>query len=45
MNFENFSEAMDNKLSGKEKNRIQAYFRAFDAQQNSYLTYMDYLLG
>jgi len=45
MSFESFSEAMDNKLIGKEKNKIQAYFRAFDAQQNSYLTYMDYLLG
>jgi len=45
MSFENFSEAMDNKLIGKEKSKIQAYFRAFDAQQNSYLTYTDYLLG
>jgi Ca2+-binding EF-hand superfamily protein len=45
MSFESFSEAMDNKLIGKEKTKIQAYFRAFDAQQNSYLTYLDYLLG
>lgn len=45
MNFDSFSEAMDNKLSAKEKGRIQAYFRAFDTQQNFYLTYLDYLLG
>ena len=45
MNLENFSTAMENKLLGSEKNRIQAYFRAFDAHQKSYLTYLDYLFG
>jgi Ca2+-binding EF-hand superfamily protein len=45
MIFESFSEAMNNKLIGKEKDKIQAFFRAFDTQQNSYLTYMDYLFG
>jgi len=45
MIFEIFSEAMNNKLIGKEKGKIQACFRAFDTQQNSYLTYMDYLFG
>jgi Ca2+-binding EF-hand superfamily protein len=45
MSFQSFSEAMDNKLIGIEKSKIQAYFRAFDAQQNCYLTYADYLLG
>jgi Ca2+-binding EF-hand superfamily protein len=45
MSFQAFAEAMDNKLSATEKTKIQAYFRAFDAQQKSYLTYSDYLLG
>ena len=45
MNFDNFSQAMDNKLSLIEKNRMDAYFRAFDSQQKSYLTYLDYLVG
>ncbi|CAF0729696.1 unnamed protein product [Rotaria sp. Silwood1] len=45
MSFQAFVEAMDNKLSTTEKTKIQAYFRAFDAQQKSYLTYSDYLLG
>ncbi|UJR25392.1 hypothetical protein I4U23_006740 [Adineta vaga] len=45
MSFQAFTEAMDNKLSSIEKTKIQAYFRAFDAQQKSYLTYSDYLLG
>jgi len=45
MSFQAFVEAMDNKLSAAEKSKIQAYFRAFDAQQKSYLTYSDYLLG
>jgi len=45
MNFENFSETMDNKLIAKDKTKIQAYFRAFDSQQNFYLTYLDYLIG
>jgi Ca2+-binding EF-hand superfamily protein len=45
MSFQAFTEAMDNKLSTAEKTKMQAYFRAFDAQQKSYLTYSDYLLG
>jgi hypothetical protein len=45
MHLGSFSEAMDNKLTANEKSKIQAYFRAFDAQQKSYLTYSDYLLG
>ena len=45
MSFQAFTEAMDNKLSIAEKAKMQAYFRAFDAQQKSYLTYSDYLLG
>lgn len=45
MSFQAFVEAMDNKLSAIEKAKMQAYFRAFDAQQKSYLTYSDYLLG
>ena len=45
MNFDNFSQAMDNKLSLLEKSRIEAYFRAFDGQQRLYLTYPDYLVG
>ncbi|UJR23511.1 hypothetical protein I4U23_026508 [Adineta vaga] len=45
MSFQSFSEVMDNKLNGLEKTKIQAYFRAFDTQQNNYLTYMEYLLG
>ncbi|CAF0822203.1 unnamed protein product [Adineta steineri] len=45
MNFDSFTEAMDNKLIGLEKNKIQSYFRAFDGQQNCYLTFTDYLLG
>lgn len=45
MSYQAFLEAMDNKLSPTEKTKIQAYFRAFDAQQKSYLTYSDYLLG
>ncbi|CAF3444995.1 unnamed protein product [Rotaria socialis] len=45
MSFQAFVEGMDNKLSTGEKIKIQAYFRAFDAQQKSYLTYSDYLLG
>ena len=45
MSFQAFAEAMDNKLSATEKTKLQAYFRAFDAQQKSYLTYSDYLLG
>ena len=45
MSFKNFCEAMDHKLSASEKSKIQAYFRAFDSQNNLYLTYMDYLLG
>jgi len=45
MSFQAFTEAMDNKLSTAEKAKMQAYFRAFDAQQKSYLTYSDYLLG
>jgi Ca2+-binding EF-hand superfamily protein len=45
MSFESFSQAMDNKLTGIEKSKVQSYFRAFDAQQNYYLTYVDYLLG
>ncbi len=45
MSFRSFSEAMENKLMEKDKNKIQAYFRAFDSQQNLYLTYTDYLLG
>jgi hypothetical protein len=45
MSIDSFSQAMDNKLVGIEKRKIEAYFRAFDAQQNYYLTYLDYLLG
>lgn len=45
MSFQAFVEAMDNKLSTVEKGKLPAYFRAFDAQQKSYLTYSDYLLG
>ncbi|CAF0754187.1 unnamed protein product [Rotaria sordida] len=45
MSLKSFTEAMDNKLSTIEKTKIQAYFRAFDAQKTSYLTYLDYLLG
>lgn len=45
MSFDSFREAMENKLSEKEKNRLPAYFRAFDSQQNFYLSYLDYLLG
>ena len=45
MGFQAFVEAMDNKLSTIEKSKIHAYFRAFDSQQKSYLTYSDYLLG
>lgn len=45
MNFDNFSQAMDNKLSLIEKSRMDAYFRAFDSQQKSYLTYLEYLVG
>jgi len=45
MSFQAFVEAMDNKLSTIEKTKFQAYFRAFDGQQKSYLTYSDYLLG
>ncbi|CAF0938900.1 unnamed protein product [Adineta ricciae] len=45
MSYQAFTEAMDNKLSSAEKVKMQAYFRAFDAQQKSYLTYSDYLLG
>jgi len=36
MSFQAFTEAMDNKLSTAEKAKMQAYFRAFDAQQKSY---------
>ena len=45
MSFRAFCEAVENKLMEKEKLRIQGYFRAFDTQQNFYLTYTDYLLG
>jgi Ca2+-binding EF-hand superfamily protein len=45
MSFQAFVEAMDNKISTSEKSKLQAYFRAFDAQQKSYLTYSDYLIG
>jgi Ca2+-binding EF-hand superfamily protein len=45
MSFRSFSEAMESKLTEQEKSKIQAYFRAFDTQQNFYLTYTDYLLG
>ena len=45
MSFQAFVEVMDNKLSTVEKAKMHAYFRAFDAQQKSYLTYSDYLLG
>ncbi|CAF3934548.1 unnamed protein product [Rotaria magnacalcarata] len=45
MSLKAFTEAMDNKLSMIEKSKIQAYFRAFDSQKNSYLTYTDYLIG
>lgn len=45
MSFQAFVEVMDNKLSTVEKSKLPAYFRAFDAQQKSYLTYSDYLLG
>ena len=45
MSFQAFTEVMDNKLSAVEKAKMQAYFRAFDGQQKSYLTYSDYLLG
>lgn len=45
MNWKTFMEAMDNKLSAVEKNKMSAYFRAFDSQKTSYVTYMDYLLG
>jgi Ca2+-binding EF-hand superfamily protein len=45
MSFQAFVEVMDNKLSTTEKTKLQAYFRAFDGQQKSYLTYSDYLLG
>ncbi|CAF0823853.1 unnamed protein product [Adineta ricciae] len=45
MSFRTFSEIMDNKLSTIEKTKMQAYFRAFDTQQNNYLTYTEYLLG
>ena len=45
MRFQAFVEVMDNKLSTVEKSKLPAYFRAFDAQQKSYLTYSDYLLG
>ena len=45
MSYQAFLEAMDNKLSIGEKTKMLAYFRAFDAQQKSYLTYSDYLLG
>jgi Ca2+-binding EF-hand superfamily protein len=45
MSFQAFTDVMDNKLSITEKAKMQAYFRAFDAQQKSYLTYSDYLIG
>lgn len=45
MSSQAFAEAMDNKLSSTEKTKLPAYFRAFDSQQKSYLTYSDYLLG
>ena len=45
MNIENFSQAIENKLNPNETNRIKAYFRAFDAQKNEYLTFSDYLIG
>lgn len=45
MSYQAFIEAMDNKLTMIEKAKLPAYFRAFDAQQKSYLTYSDYLLG
>jgi hypothetical protein len=45
MSYQAFAEAMDNKLLPAEKAKLSAYFRAFDAQQKSYLTYSDYLLG
>ena len=45
MSFDSFCQAMENKLIGIEKNKVLSYFRAFDAQQNFYLTYVDYLLG
>lgn len=45
MSYQAFVEAMDNKLSMAEKTKLPAYFRAFDAQQKSYLTYIDYVLG
>jgi Ca2+-binding EF-hand superfamily protein len=45
MSFQGFVEAVDNKLTTTEKSKMQAYFRAFDANQKSYLTYSDYLLG
>ena len=45
MSFQAFLEAMDNKLTILEKAKLHAYFRAFDGQQKSYLTYSDYLLG
>lgn len=45
MSLRSFSEALDNKLLEKDKSKMPAYFRAFDTQQNSYLTYTDYLFG
>jgi hypothetical protein len=35
MSFESFSEAMNNKLIGREKSKMQAYFCLVDTQQNS----------
>lgn len=45
MSLHSFGEAMENKLTALEKTRLSAYFRAFDTQQNNYLTYAEYLLG
>ncbi|CAF0923874.1 unnamed protein product, partial [Didymodactylos carnosus] len=45
MSYQAFCEAMDNKILASDKHKLQRYFRAFDSQQKSYLTYLDYLLG
>ncbi|CAF0842718.1 unnamed protein product [Didymodactylos carnosus] len=45
MSYQTFGEAMDNKILAPDKHKLQHYFRAFDSQQKSYLTYSEYLLG
>ena len=43
LNFDTFKELIVRK--GLESSRVMDYFRAFDATQRNYLTFLDYLLG